>query len=163
MSELKRSKPLAGAVLSAAIVLIAGAVGSLATLPNIPTWYAHLHKPAFTPPNWVFGPAWTTLYILMAVAFWRVLTLSNPPRGKGVAITAFLVQILLNAFWSIAFFGLHAPLYGLIAIGCLLMAIITTMVAFAPLDRWASILLVPYVLWVLFASALNAAVFWLNR
>jgi benzodiazapine receptor len=151
------------AALSFVLVFAASVIGSLATFQNIPTWYAHLAKPGFTPPNWLFGPAWTLLYILMAVAFWRILTLHKGASGKGPAIFWFLIQLILNALWSVAFFGLHSPLYGLVVIGLMIIAIIITMIRFFRLDPWAGIMLVPYLAWVSFASALNAAIFFLNR
>ncbi len=162
-SPPSRSHRVSLALLALGVVFAAGATGSLATLPNIPTWYAHIHKPSFTPPNWLFGPAWTLLYSLMAVAFWRILTLPATTSGKRPAIAWFMVQIVLNALWSIAFFGLHAPAAGLVVIALMLAAIVMTIVTFARLDRIAAALLVPYLLWVGFASALNAAVYFLNR
>ncbi len=159
----KRHNALAMAILAGFVVFAAGAAGSAATLPNITTWYAGLHKPAFTPPNWLFGPVWTALYLLMAIAFWRILTLARKTQSRQTAIVWFLIQICLNALWSIAFFGLHSPLFGLIVIAFMVVAIILTIVSFLHLDRLAGWLLVPYLLWVSFASALNAAVFLLNR
>ena len=151
------------AFLSAATVFAAGAAGTAATIPNIATWYAALRKPPFTPPNWVFGPAWTVLYVLMAVAFWRVLILPAETKGRRSAITWFFIQLLLNAFWSIAFFGFHAPWLGLVTIGLLIGALIITIIQFSAVDRVAGPIMIPYLLWVGFASALNAAVVWLNR
>lgn len=162
-SSPRPSHPVSLALLSVAIVFAAGAAGSLATIPNIPTWYAGLAKPGFTPPNWLFGPVWTVLYLLMAVAFWRVLTLPREIPGRRRAIQWFVAQIVLNALWSIAFFGLHSPLGGLVLIALLLAAIVMTILAFRKVDGVAAWLLAPYPLWVGYASALNAAVCLLNR
>lgn len=159
----RREHRFSMALLALVVVFSASAIGSLATFANIPTWYAHLAKPGFTPPNWLFGPVWTPLYLLMALAFWRVLALAAPLKGKPIAIGVFIVQIMLNALWSIAFFGLHSPLLGLMVIGVLLIAIIATIAAFYPLDRAAAFLMTPYLAWVAFASALNLGVFLLNR
>ncbi len=143
-------------------VVAAGVIGNLATLPNIPTWYAGLIKPTFNPPNAVFGPVWTTLYVMMAVAFWRILRLSPRVTGRASAIGWFLTQMLLNALWSVAFFGLHAPLYGLVVIALLIACLFTTLTLFWRIDTLAGILLIPYLAWVLFASVLNAAIWQLN-
>ncbi|WP_210493474.1 TspO/MBR family protein [Microvirga antarctica] len=143
-------------------VAAASVLGSLATLPNIPTWYAGLVKPGFTPPNWLFGPVWTLLYAMMAYALWRILSLPAGQPGRTAAVTTFFVQLALNALWSWAFFGAHSPLAGLIVILAMIVAIIATIRAFWPLDRAAAWLLVPYLTWVSYATALNAAVWRLN-
>jgi benzodiazapine receptor len=150
-------------------VAAAGTIASLATLPNIPSWYVDLAKPPMTPPNWLFGPAWTLLYSLMAIAFFRVLGHSAKPRdairqaaGRLGVIGAFLAQLALNAIWSIAFFGLHNPALGLAVIAALIAAIAATMVRFRRVDRPAFWLLAPYLAWVLFAAYLNCGVWWLN-
>ena len=156
-------RPLLSAAAAIAPVLAAALAGSAVTMPAIPTWYAGLAKPWFTPPNWLFGPAWTLLYALMAYAFWRILTLDRPADDKRAAILAFLVQIALNALWSFAFFGARAPGAGLVVIAALWVAITATIVAFARLDRVAAWLLAPYLAWTTFASALNIGVYVLNR
>lgn len=132
-------------------------------MPAIPTWYAGLAKPFFTPPNWLFGPAWTLLYVLMASAFWRILTLDRPAIDKRAAIAAFVAQIFLNGLWSFAFFGWRSPGAGLVVIAALWLAIAATIAAFARLDRLAAWLLAPYIAWTSYAAALNAGVFLLNR
>jgi benzodiazapine receptor len=150
-------------------VAAAGTIASLATLPNIPSWYVDLAKPPMTPPNWLFGPAWTLLYGLMAIALFRVL--GHPPdapatsrrmAGRFGTIGAFLVQLALNAFWSMAFFGLHNPAFGLVVIFALILAIVATMGRFKRVDRPSFWLLAPYLAWVLFAAYLNLGVWWLN-
>ncbi len=154
--------PLSYALAAIAPVLAASLGGSWATIPSIPTWYAGLTKPWFTPPNWAFGPAWTFLYLLMAYAFWRILTRDGPPPDKRVAVIAFLVQIFLNGLWSFAFFGWRSPGAGLVVIAALWLAIVATILAFARLDRTAAWLLAPYLAWTTFASALNIGIYLLN-
>jgi len=158
-----RPSPWRTAALAAGCVILAAGIGSLATIPNIPTWYAGLHKPAFTPPNWAFGPAWSVLYVLIGIGFWRILNLGPRVAGQRTAVALFLVQLTLNALWSVAFFGLHSPLDGLIVIAAMILTIIATIIAFWPLDRLAALLMVPYLAWVGFASLLNLSVFLLNR
>jgi tryptophan-rich sensory protein len=140
-------------IAAAAPVAAAAIASSLATVPNIPTWYVHLAKPSFNPPNWVFAPVWTTLYLMMAYAFFRVLSSGSDWMSFAVAI--FLVQIALNAVWSWAFFSFHSPRDGLVIIAALWLAIILTIVAFWHIDRTASVLLAPYLVWASFAAALN--------
>jgi tryptophan-rich sensory protein len=139
----------------AAIVPVAAAAiaGNLATIPNVPTWYAHLTKPSFNPPNWVFAPVWTTLYLMMAYAFYRVLKANADWISFAVAI--FLIQITLNAAWSWVFFSFHSPRGGLVVITLLWLAIVLTILVFWQIDPTASMLLWPYLLWVSFAAALN--------
>ncbi|QFU17830.1 TspO/MBR family protein [Microvirga thermotolerans] len=154
--------PLQRFLIAVLPVAAASVLGSVATMPNIPTWYATLAKPGFTPPNWVFGPVWTLLYAMMAYALWRILALPKDRPGRRGAVAAFFVQLALNALWSWAFFGAHSPLAGLVVILALLVAIVATIRAFLPLDRAAALLLVPYLAWVAYATALNAAVWRLN-
>jgi len=149
-------------LLAAAPVVIASALGQMATLPNIQGWYEGLVKPSLNPPNWLFGPVWTILYILMAYAFFRVLRLNAQTPGRAAAIIAFLVQITLNALWSFAFFAAHSPLLGLVVIAALEIAVIVTIILFARLDRLASYCLSPYAAWVAFALYLNASLWLLN-
>lgn len=144
-----------------AVVAVVSLAGSCVTLPKISTWYAGLAKPAFTPPNAVFGPVWTVLYVMMAVAVWRVgLTAETFKRRRAMAL--FVVQLALNAAWSPVFFGLEAPVPGLVVIVALLIALAATLVAFWRIDRLAGMLLVPYLAWVSYAMALNAAIAVLN-
>jgi translocator protein len=147
---------------SVAIALAAGWLGSLATAPNIPTWYAGLAKPAFNPPNEVFPIVWTILYILMAVAAWLVWRATAEPGARRNALVAYGVQLVLNLAWSFAFFGAQSPLTGLVVIVPLVLAIVWTIVAFRRVSRTAAWLLVPYLAWVSFATVLNGAIFVLN-
>lgn len=146
--------------LSLLLCLSVGFLGSIFTVSAIPTWYATLHKPFFSPPNWVFGPVWTTLYILMALAFYLIWQ-------KGVknqaAIFFFMIQLFLNFLWSILFFWLHSPLLGLIGIVFLWLMIFLTIKSFLKINKAAGLLLLPYLFWVSFASILNLAVYLLNR
>ena len=144
----------------AAVTLLVGAVGGIITAPAIPTWYAHLAKPSFNPPSGVFAPVWTTLYILMAVAAWRVV-LKTGWASKELALYG--IQLALNLAWSFLFFGRHDPGAALLDLGALWLVIATTLVAFWARDRLAGLLFVPYLAWVSFAGALNAAVWFLNR
>jgi benzodiazapine receptor len=155
-------RPALALLLAVGPVVAAAALGNIATIPNIPTWYAGLVKPSFNPPNWIFGPVWTTLYVMMAYAFYRVLRAPAAATARRAAVIAFLVQIALNAGWSWAFFAAHSPLGGLLVIGPLLVAIAATIVAFRRVDAGAAWLLAPYLAWVSFASVLNAAVWRLN-
>lgn len=146
---------------SIATPLLAAVIGSLATFPNIQTWYATLEKPTFSPPNWIFGPVWSLLYILMGISLYVVWT--HPEKqNKTKAFIAFGVQLILNVLWSVIFFGLHSPIGGLVIILGLLIAIIITMFFFWRFSKPASYLLIPYLLWVCFATILNGAIVILN-
>jgi tryptophan-rich sensory protein len=148
------------AALPVGAVIVVSLLGQLATYPNLP-WYAGLAKPSFNPPNWVFGPVWTTLYVLMAYAAFRIMRLPATP-ARQTALILFWAQLALNAAWSWLFFAAHAPLLGLIDIVPQLLLIVATATAFIRLDRIAGICLLPLIAWVGFATALNIAVWWLN-
>ncbi|MCJ7653801.1 MAG: tryptophan-rich sensory protein [Dehalococcoidia bacterium] len=150
-------------VVSIIACLAAGAVGSIFTRQAIPTWYATLEKPAFNPPNWLFAPVWTLLYIMMGVAAFLVWRKGLDNRQVRVALIVFLVQLVLNALWSVAFFGLESPLYGLIVIATLWVAILFTVLKFYRISLAASVLMWPYLLWVSFAAVLNSSIWLLNR
>ena len=140
-----------------ALTFAVSLAGSAVTLPKIPVWYAALAKPSFTPPDWLFGPVWTILYILMAVAVWRVGGAIRSP-ARHLATILFCIQLALNAIWSPVFFGLEAPLAGLYVIVALDIFVGATLIAFWRLDRLAGIMFVPYLAWVCYATALNAAI-----
>ena len=152
--------PRRAAVIAVGLVFFNSLIGQLATLPNLP-WYASLQKPGFNPPTVVFGPAWTLLYALMALAFWRILILPDQ-KGRKLAIGLFLAQLALNVVWAWAFFGAHSPLLGLIDIVPQLALIAATLVLFWRLDRFAGVCLLPLLLWVGFATALNFEIWRLN-
>ena len=150
-------------VASILVCLLAGIIGSFFTQPAIPGWYASLNKPSFNPPNWIFGPVWTFLYITMGIAaflIWK--TGLNNPLVK-IALVIFIIQLILNSVWSIAFFGFKSPFAGLIIIIFLWIAIITTMFFFYKVSKPAMFLLIPYILWVSFAAVLNYSIYTLNR
>jgi translocator protein len=142
------------------ISALAGGLGSVATTPNIPTWYEGLAKPWFNPPNAVFPVVWTVLYILIGVSGWLTWRTGSPRTTR--ALVPYFIQLALNVAWSFAFFGMHNPAAGLAVIALLAIAIVWTIVAFWPISRAAALLLVPYLLWVCFASALNVAIYSLN-
>jgi len=157
------TRPVVLLLFAIAVVASAGLIGNLATIPNIPVWYAGLNKPGFTPPNWVFGPVWSLLYAMMVLAFWRVLLRRSRWTTAGWRVVGvFLVQMALNAFWSVAFFGMHNPLLGLGVVIALELMIVATIITFRPIDRMAAWLLAPYAVWVGYATALNAAIVGLN-
>lgn len=150
-------------IVSIVACLAAGAIGSVFTRSAIPTWYATLQKPVFSPPNWLFAPVWTLLYILMGIAAFLVWRKGLENRQVRIALIVFLIQLILNALWSVVFFGLESPLSGLIVISILWVAILVTVIKFFRLSRVASALLWPYLLWVTFAAGLNASIWLLNR
>ena len=149
-------------ILCIVIPLLAGMIGSLFTMTAITTWYAGLQKPFFTPPDWVFFPVWTALYILMGVSLYLVLQNGLEKRAVRHAVAVFSAQLVVNALWSFAFFGMQSPLNGLITILVLLALVITTIVLFWRISKPAAVLLVPYVFWVCVATALNTMILVLN-
>jgi translocator protein len=151
-------------VVSCAVPLLVGIMGSLfTTSDSLGNWYANLHKPSFNPPNWIFGPVWTTLYIMMGISAFLVWRKDINSKAVRIVLACFVVQLFLNAIWTPLFFGLHSPLLGLIDIVLLLNAIIVTVFAFFQISRIAALLLIPYLAWVSFAAVLNAAIYLLNR
>ena len=131
------------------------------TSTSVGTWYQQLRKPSFNPPDWVFAPVWTTLYIAMAVAAWRVWR-ERGVQGARFELSLFATQLTLNLGWSILFFGLRQIGGALVEILILLAAIVATALAFRRIDGIAALLLVPYIAWVAFATLLTAALWWLN-
>lgn len=151
--------PLAGWVV---LCLAVGGVGGAWTSTSVSTWYPTLQKPAWTPPAFVFGPVWTTLYILMGTAAWRIWRRGGF-REASVPLSAFLAQLALNLIWSGLFFGLRQPGFAFAEVILLWCAILATLVLFARRDETAAWLLAPYLAWVTFATALNGAIWLLNR
>ncbi len=147
-----------GLVVSLVICFAVAGLGSLATTPNIPTWYATLNKPSWNPPNWLFGPVWTALYAMMAVAVWLVWK----KVGWNTAVTIFAIQLALNLAWSFIFFGFHQPGLAFLEIVLLWLAIAATVLMFFQVSAVAASLLIPYLLWVSFAAALNFTIWRLN-
>jgi len=150
------------------ITFLAALVGNFFTAPSIPTWYASLNKPSFSPPNWLFGPAWTILYILMAVsAFWIWSSYAKARDEKEkrkikTAIVIYGVHLVLNALWSFIFFGLQNPAWAFFEILILWVLIMIVAWKFYQIRRIAGIFFIPYILWVTFASVLNFAIWQLN-
>jgi len=140
----------------------AGAIGSIATASSIPTWYAALNKPFFNPPSWIFGPVWTLLYLLLGIAFYLIWSSKQRTIHKRKAIRYYLIQIILNTLWSLVFFGMRTTLGGIIIIIPLLIFIVLTMNNAKSVSVTSFLLLVPYVLWVSFATMLNISLFLLN-
>jgi tryptophan-rich sensory protein len=140
------------------IPLLVGLIGSYFTFSSVNTWYQTLQKPSFSLPSWLFGPVWTLLYVLMGIAFYLVWT----AKKNNVAISLYSVQLGLNLLWSVLFFGLRSPFYALICIVALWLAILATILSFYKISKTAAYLMVPYILWVSFASVLNYMSFVLN-
>ncbi len=144
--------------------LVVGYLSGMATRESITTWYPTLIKPSFNPPNWVFAPVWTVLYCMMGVAGGLVWNqLESQPEEVKKGFKFFIIQLGLNALWSYLFFSLHNPFLALIEIILLLLMIFETYVVFKKINRIAGILMVPYLIWVTFATILNASIWWLNR
>ena len=146
--------------------LAASVVGGLATASSVNSWYPTLAKPAWTPPSAVFGPVWTVLYIFMSVAAWRVWRhRENPSAHPAVRalLTAHVLQLVLNASWSLLFFGLRRPEFAFIDIVALLATLFWMQIRLSRIDRPAALLWTPYLLWVGFATALNFSIWRLNH
>lgn len=156
---MKNSSKLIISVVGCELV---GILGSIFTVSSIPTWYATLSKPTFAPPNWIFGPVWTTLYLLMGVAFYLIWKRGWKQKKIRTARNYFLAQLGANFIWSPIFFGLRSPFIALFVIIAMWVLIVMTMKKFYELSKLAFYLLVPYLLWVSFASLLNAAIVVLN-
>lgn len=145
------------------IPLLVGYVGAIVTLSQISTWYSALAKPWWSPPNWLFGPVWTTLYLLMGVALFLVWREGFHRRDVRFAILIFGVQLAINLLWSVVFFSFHALFGSIIIIMLLWLAVLANIIAFFIISKWAGILLVPYIVWVSIASYLNYSVYLLNH
>ena len=150
-----------GLILAILICFAAAGIGSLATTPQIPGWYANLAKPTWTPPGWIFGPVWTLLYLMMAVAAWLVWRQSGFVGAK-LPLALFAIQLALNSLWSLLFFGLQSPGAAAVEIVLLWAAILATMITFWKRSRVAGGLLAPYLAWVSFATVLNVAIWRMN-
>jgi benzodiazapine receptor len=151
-------------VVALIICLMVGYSASIVTRPSVETWYPTIIKPSFNPPNWIFMPVWTLLYILMAVAaglVWDKIKEQN--QEVKVALGFFLIQLTLNAIWSYIFFGLKNPMLALIEIALLWLMIYETYLKFTKINKTAGYLLIPYMAWVAFAGILNASIWWLNK
>lgn len=149
-------------IIAIAVSELAGIVGSVFTTPSITGWYANLVKPQLAPPNWIFGPVWTTLFVLMGIAAFLVWRKGLNRRDVKIALGIFIGQLVLNTLWSVIFFGLHSPGGAFIEIIFLWLAILATIIAFARVFKPAAWLLAPYILWVSFAAYLNFMIWTLN-
>ena len=147
-------------IISIILPQLIGGVGALVTISSVGSWYQTIDKPFFTPPSWVFGPAWTILYLLMGIALFLIWKSDHP--SKKTALWVFGIQLVLNGIWSPAFFGLESPILGLVVIVPLWILIVVCIKVFFPIHKTASYLMVPYLLWVSFATALNAGIWYLN-
>jgi tryptophan-rich sensory protein len=160
---MKRSRAaeIVGLVLFLALCIGIAALGSAVTAASLKSWYAGLAKPSFHPPDTVFGPVWTVLYVLLAIAAWRVWRIADRDTARG-PLTMFALQLALNLGWSVAFFGLQRAGAAVAVILVLEVAVVATALAFRPIDRIAALLLLPHILWVAFVMALNIAIWRLN-
>ncbi len=141
---------------------LVGLISTPFTLAAIPAWYNTLNKPSFAPPNWIFGPVWTLLYAMMGVAFFLIWRLGLKKKKTKLAVKFFAAQLALNFIWTPVFFGLRAPFPALFIIAAMWGMIVLTILAFDRLSRPAAYLLLPYLMWVSFATILNGAIVVLN-
>jgi tryptophan-rich sensory protein len=160
--ESRLQPPWPRAAIAILPVVAASLLGQWATYPNLAPWYAGLAKPWFNPPNWIFAPVWTSLYLLMAYSVWRILKAPGNDADRRTALMLFFVQLALNALWSWLFFGLNNPLAGLMNIVPQLLVILATIDRFRRLDRSAALCLAPLAAWVAFAALLNFEIWRLN-
>jgi benzodiazapine receptor len=150
-------------IVSVVLTLGAGFFGSLATTPKISSWYSHINKPSFNPPNWIFGPVWTFIFILMGIAFYLIWKKGVASGEVKAAMVVFGLQLILNVLWSFLFFYFESPTFALADIAVLWLAILATIIGFWKIDIAAGVLLIPYLIWVSFAGILNAAIVQLNQ
>jgi len=151
------------AIIAIAIPLIVAGTSGFFTVTGVESWYQTIQKPSWNPPNWIFGPVWTTLYVMMGIALFLVWKEDTSTELKKIAIGLFSVQLILNFFWSFIFFGQQQPGWALIEIVALWIFILLTIFAFAQVNKTAAWLLVPYISWVSFATILNYTIWQLNR
>jgi tryptophan-rich sensory protein len=150
-------------IIAVVVSELAGIIGAVFTTPSITGWYAGIVKPAINPPAWVFGPVWTILFVLMGISAFLVWEKGLERRDVQIALGIFIGQLVLNTLWSIIFFGLHSPGGALVEIMFLWLIILATIGMFYKISKAAAWLLVPYILWVSFASYLNYAIWILNK
>ena len=146
--------------LSILLPLIIGGISGYFTASNIESWYVNLNKPSFNPPNYLFGPVWTTLYILMGISFFLILNSAKANKNRLIAI--YLFQLVLNFLWSFIFFKFHALGIAAIEIILLWFSILYMIIMFYKTNKWAALINIPYLLWVSFASVLNISIYLLN-
>jgi translocator protein len=162
MMNRSRIVDLGGLLLLTAVCLGVGALGGAVTAGSVASWYPTLVKPSFNPPSWVFGPVWTALYLLMAIAAWRVWRAADPGTARRT-LAVFALQLALNLGWSTAFFGLRDIGLAVLVIVALDLAVLTMVILFGRIDRIAAWLLAPYLAWIAFATVLNIAIWRLNQ
>ena len=158
---MKLSNPLK-LIIALVVTLAIGGIGSMFTAPAITGWYVNLAKPALNPPNWVFAPVWTTLFILMGLAAFLVWRQGLDKKEIKIALAIFVFQLFLNVFWTLLFFGIHNPAVAFTEIISLWTAILALIIAFYQVNRTAAYLLIPYIVWVSFAAYLNFAIWQLS-
>lgn len=149
-------------IISIVICQLAGLIGTIFTVDSIPGWYAGLNKPALNPPNWLFGPVWIILYLMMGISMFIVWKEDLKNKEIKSAFIIFILQLIFNAAWSVVFFGMQSPAGGLVVIVILWILILITILRFMKISRVAGILLIPYLLWVSFATYLNFSIYRLN-
>lgn len=148
--------------ISLAACFSAGFIGSIFTGDSVHNWYTFLLKPSFTPPSWLFAPVWFLLYILMGISAFLIWRKGVRDFQVKEGMIIFIIQLFLNILWSYAFFGLKSPLYGLIVIVPLWTAILLTIINFYRVSKTASFLLIPYIIWISYATALNFSIYLMN-
>jgi len=149
-------------IISVVSCLAIGNLGTLFTVPNIATWYATLTKPSFNPPNWIFAPVWTTLFILMGISLFLIWNSQKKDKNRKAFFVVFIINLILNVLWSLIFFGLHMTGLAFLEVILLALSIIILMVLSWKISKAAAFLLAPYLLWVCFASFLNYNLWILN-
>jgi tryptophan-rich sensory protein len=160
-SHLRTGRDLLALALFVSICLGIGGLGGAVTASSVSEWYPTLNKPSFNPPNWVFGPVWTTLYVMMGVAAWRVWRAADRETARR-PLAVFALQLAFNLGWSVAFFGLRDPGLAVVVILVLDLLVLSTVLLFRRIDGLAALLLVPYFGWIAFATILNIAIWRLN-
>lgn len=160
-SHVSKAKLAVGLAVSVIVCFSAAFIGSIATASNINEWYGGINKPSWNPPNWIFGPVWTTLFLMMAISVWLVWIRVGFAKAK-FAISAFAIQLILNVLWSVVFFGLQQIGWACVEIAVLWVCIAATVFLFQQHSKLAAILLAPYLAWVSFAAFLNFTIWQLN-
>jgi translocator protein len=155
-------KRVARALVIVVFVEVVGVIGSIFTTPAIPTWYVTLNKPSFNPPNWIFAPVWTLLYLSMGISAFLIWEKGINKKEVRIALLIFSGQLVLNVLWSYLFFGLKSPSLAFVGIIVLWLAIAATIYAFYKISKPAGLILIPYILWVTFAAFLNFSILMLN-
>ncbi|TCD08554.1 tryptophan-rich sensory protein [Pedobacter frigidisoli] len=149
-------------IINIALTLGVGALGGWATAQSVKTWYPTLNKPSFNPPDWLFAPVWTSLYVLIGIAAYLVWVKRDKIEHFPRTVAIYCIQLILNLGWSFIFFYLHEVGFALAEIILLLIIIVVNALMFYKIDKWAGYLLIPYILWVSFASFLTYSIFILN-